>query len=138
MREGGGRERRNGVGWIEGRKSEERERERARLVNRNYEAARLRICRAGSKRCVAARESATRETRPRDVDVLDHRREYAALRFCRRAEHVCTRVYVCTYILSVLPDRGKIKFLGSEFAFLDHLRPADDLAEQLKSRLRVA
>lgn len=45
---GGGRERERGGkgGWP--REEEER---RTTVVNRNYEAARLRICRAGSKRC---------------------------------------------------------------------------------------
>lgn len=84
-----------------------------RLVNRNYEAARLRICRAGSKRSC---ERAGETTRPvRDVDVLDHRREYTALRFCRREEHVYIYNTLCASY------RGKIKFLGT-FTFLDHPR----------------
>lgn len=49
---------------------------RAAVVNRNYEAARLRICRAGSKRF---RES-VRAHAIAASDALDHRREYSARR----------------------------------------------------------
>lgn len=51
-------------------------RTKAAVVNRNYEAARLRICRAGSKRF---RES-VRAHAIAASDVLDHRREYSARR----------------------------------------------------------
>lgn len=66
-----------------------KEERRTTVVNRNYEAARLRICRAGSKRCC---EMGRPRGIVRDVDALDHRREYSAPRFC-------SYMYIYIYIV---------------------------------------
>lgn len=62
------------VGKVEEGARRRERRTRATVVNRNYEAARLRICRAGSKRF---RES-VRAHAIAALDVPDHRREYSA------------------------------------------------------------
>lgn len=92
-----------------------KEERRTTVVNRNYEAARLRICRAGSKRCC---EMGRPRGIVRDVDALDHRREYSAPRFCRL---FCS--YVCIYIYIVYTF-GRAPFLPREISNFLH---SDDL-----------
>lgn len=101
---------REGERWKGGWPREEEER-RTTVVNRNYEAARLRICRAGSKRCCEGGKSTRNRPRrgrpgpPSRVQCTTFLPPPFLLLF------LSIYIYICIYTFGRAPFPPNIKFL---------------------------